>query len=67
VAGEGGASTESRVPRSGVLRKEAATVAAIREARSEKTLRGTYLFAHHGVDITGKTFAGVGYEVSPTS
>ena len=30
---------------------------------SENTLRGTYLFADHGVDTTGKTFAGVGYEV----
>jgi hypothetical protein len=33
------------------------------ERRSENTLRGTYLFADHGVDTTGKTFAGVGYEV----
>jgi hypothetical protein len=33
------------------------------ERRSEATLHGTYLFADHGVDTTGKTFAGVGYEV----
>jgi hypothetical protein len=33
------------------------------ERRSENTLRGTYMFADHGVDTTGKTFAGVGYEV----
>jgi hypothetical protein len=33
------------------------------ERRSENTLHGTYLFADHGVDTTGKTFAGVGYEV----
>ena len=33
------------------------------ERRSENTLRGTYLFADHGVDTTGKTFAGVGCEV----
>jgi hypothetical protein len=32
VAGEGGASIEPRVPTSGALRKEGATVAAIREA-----------------------------------
>jgi hypothetical protein len=33
------------------------------ERRSENTLRGSYLFADHEVDTTGKTFAGVGYEV----
>jgi hypothetical protein len=33
------------------------------ERRSENTLRGTYQFADHGVDTTGKTFAGVGHEV----
>ena len=29
---------------------------------SEATLRGTYLFRDQGVDETGRTFAGAGYE-----
>ena len=39
VAGEGGASTESRVPSSGALSKEAATVAAIREVLGKHAAR----------------------------
>ena len=42
---------------------EAAAGAAARPRCSQTTLRGTYLFADHGVDTTGTTFAGAGYEV----
>jgi hypothetical protein len=42
---------------------EAAAGAAARATCSEATLRGTYLFADHGVDsATGKHFARAGYE-----
>ena len=42
---------------------EAAARAAARTTCGVGTLRGTYLFADHGVDTTtGKTFAGAGYE-----
>src|SRR5215212_1317409 len=43
VAGEGGARTESRVPSSGALRTEAATVAAIREALGKHAARDVYV------------------------
>jgi hypothetical protein len=42
---------------------EAAAGAAARPRCSQTTLRGMYLFADHGVDTTGNTFAGAGYEV----
>jgi hypothetical protein len=45
---------------------EAAAGAAARERCSEATLRGTYLVAYAGVDISGNDqvpFAGAGYEV----
>jgi hypothetical protein len=42
---------------------EAAAGAAARATCDLGTLRGTYLFADHGVDsATGKPFAGAGYE-----
>jgi hypothetical protein len=42
---------------------EAAAGAAARATCDVGTLRGTYLFADHGVDATtGKPFAGAGYE-----
>jgi hypothetical protein len=42
---------------------EAAAGAAARATCDLGTLRGTYLFADHGVDsTTGKPFAGAGYE-----
>jgi hypothetical protein len=42
---------------------EAAAGAAARERCSERTLRGTYLWADNGVDATtGQPFAGAGYE-----
>jgi len=42
---------------------EAAAGAGARPRCSQTTLRGMYLFADHGVDTTGNTFAGAGYEV----
>jgi hypothetical protein len=42
---------------------EASAGAAARATCSDDTLRGTYLYADHGVDATrGQPFAGAGYE-----